>query len=73
MKLRLIKNKKTLFREEKSYTYVLRLFSHLPGCNNPAGFGTTAFLPVAGCHRASPSTTLDKSYYVFSYETDNTM
>jgi hypothetical protein len=25
-----------------------------------AGFGTDAFLPVAGLHRASPSATLDK-------------
>lgn len=30
----------------------------------PAGFGTTALLPVAGCHRASPSTSLDKSIFV---------
>lgn len=30
----------------------------------PAGFGTTALLPVAGRHRASPSTSLDKSIFV---------
>jgi len=27
----------------------------------PAGMSTIAFLPAAGCHRASPSTSLDKS------------
>jgi hypothetical protein len=36
-------------------------FSHLSG-KSPAGIGTTALLPVAGRHRASPSTSLDKSF-----------
>jgi len=38
--------------------------------NYPAGVSTATLLPVAGRHRASPSTTLDKKLIFFS---DNTI
>jgi hypothetical protein len=51
---------------------VLEVPSHLPGIN-PAGFGTVPEKSVAGFHRASPSTSLDKSILTFLYFLYSTM
>lgn len=40
---------------------VVSVFSHLPDCKS-AGIGTAS--TVAGLHRACPSVSLDKSYYL---------
>ncbi len=48
--------------EKKNENFVL-FASHLSGLHwKPVGIGTAYLLAVAGLHRASPSTSLDKSF-----------